>query len=128
MRADRPALVRAIGVAGVLVGLWVAWASAHAFPERAEPRVGAVIRTPPADVRIWFDGDLEPAFSRISVADGSGQRVDRGDSGVDPQNRRLLRVSVPPLAPGVYKVVWSVLAVDGHRTQGDFTFTLKPPS
>ncbi len=128
MRADRPALVRVLGVAGLLLAFGVGWAAAHAFPERAEPRVGAVIRTAPAEVRIWFDGDLEPAFSRIGVTDGSGQRVDRGDSRVDPQNRRLLRVSLPPLAPGVYKVGWSVLAVDGHRTRGDYTFTLRAPS
>jgi methionine-rich copper-binding protein CopC len=36
-----------------------------------------------------------------------------------------LQVGLPPLGPGVYKVRWSVLAVDGHRTQGDYTFTLK---
>ena len=119
---------RALTGAAILLGLGATLAAAHAFPERAEPRVGAVIRTPPADVRIWFDGDLEPAFSRVTVADHAGQRIDRGDAQVDPANRRLLRVSLPALAPGAYKVTWSVLAVDGHRTQGDYTFTFKPPS
>lgn len=119
---------RALTGAAVLLGLWATLAAAHAFPERAEPRVGAVVRTPPAEVRIWFDGDLEPAFSRVTVADHAGQRIDRGDAQVDPENRRLLRVSLPALAPGAYKVAWSVLAVDGHRTQGDYRFTFKPPS
>jgi methionine-rich copper-binding protein CopC len=128
MRADRSPILLRIGVASLLVALWVAWAPAHAFPERSEPRVGAVIRTAPSEVRIWFDGDLEPAFSRISVSDGAGQRVDRGDVRVEPQNRRLLRVGLPPLPPGVYRVKWSVLAVDGHRTEGDFTFTIKAPA
>jgi methionine-rich copper-binding protein CopC len=54
-------------------------------------------------------------------------RVDRGDSHVDPRNRRLLQVGLPALTAGVYTVTWSVLAVDGHRTQGDYRFTLKPP-
>jgi copper resistance protein C len=36
-------------------------------------------------------------------------------------------VDLPPLVPGVYTVTWSVLAVDGHRTQGDYRFTFKPP-
>jgi len=32
-----------------------------------------------------------------------------------------------PLWMGPHTVTWSVLAVDGHRTQGDYRFTLKPP-
>jgi methionine-rich copper-binding protein CopC len=99
---------------------------AHAFPERSEPRVGATVRIAPTRVQIWFDGDLEPAFSRLTVTDGRGARVDRGDSEIDPQNRRVLRVNLPPLPPGTYKVRWGVLALDGHRTEGDYMFTLKP--
>jgi methionine-rich copper-binding protein CopC len=110
----------------VLLAGWAGTVAAHAFPERSEPRVGAVIRSAPAEIRIWFDSTLEPAFSRLSVTAGSGDRADRGDSRVDPSDRRLLRVSLLPLAAGRYRVNWSVLAVDGHRTAGDYTFTLKP--
>jgi len=99
---------------------------AHAFPERAEPRVGAVIRTAPTRVAIWFDGDLEPRFSTLTVTDGTGRRVDNGDGGVAPGSRRLLQTELQPLGPGTYKVTWRVLAVDGHRTEGDFTFTVRP--
>lgn len=106
---------------------WAGRAWAHAFPERFEPRVGAVVRTAPAQVRIWFDGELEPAFSSITVTDAGGTRVDRANAAVDRESRRLIQVSLLPLAPGVYKVKWSVLAVDGHRTEGDYTFTLKAP-
>jgi methionine-rich copper-binding protein CopC len=116
----------AIVLVASLIGLAVDGAWAHAFPERSEPRVGATVRTAPGEVRIWFDSDLEPAFSRVTVADAAGKRVDRADGGVAPDNRRLLHVGLPPLTPGVYKVKWSVLAVDGHRTEGDYRFTLKP--
>ena len=112
-------------LAGALLAASLPRAEGHAFPERAEPRVGAVVRTPPRQVQIWFDGDLEPAFSRVSVKDARGQQVDAKDPQVDAQNRRLLRVSLPALAPGRYTVTWSVLSVDGHRTQGDYAFTLK---
>ena len=102
-------------------------AAAHAFPERSEPRVGAVIRTAPARVQIWFDGSLEPAFSTLVVTDAAGRRVDRGDGHVDPQNRRVLEAGLPALAPGTYRVTWRVLAVDGHRTEGGYVFILKGP-
>lgn len=127
MGERRDVAARTASVVGLLLALSAGWAWAHAFPERAEPRVGAVIRTAPAQVRIWFDGELEPAFSTITVTDSRGQRIDRGDAGVDPQNRRLIHVTLSAMPPGVYKVTWKVLAVDGHRTEGDYSFTLKAP-
>jgi len=112
-------------VSTALFGAGAGVALAHAFPERADPRVGSVVQGSPDAVRIWFDGELEPAFCQITVADGSGQRVDRGDARVDPNGRRLLQVSVPTLQPGTYSVHWAVLSIDGHRTTGDFRFTVK---
>jgi copper resistance protein C len=108
-----------------LVALQSSPAAGHAFPERSEPRVGATLSTAPEQVRIWFDGELEPRFSQVHVLDGSGRAVDRGDPRVDPQNRRLLHVTLPPLAAGRYTVRWSVLAIDGHRTEGDYAFTVR---
>jgi methionine-rich copper-binding protein CopC len=97
---------------------------AHAFPDHAEPQVGAVITISPAFVRIWFDGVLEPLFSTLHVRNTSGQQVDRGDGHVDESDKTLLEGSLPNLPPGTYRVFWSVVARDGHRTQGDYTFTL----
>lgn len=113
-------LLTAAGLGGVARAGW-----AHAFPERAEPRVGSVVPGSPPTVRIWFDGELEPRFSQVTVVDGGGRRIDRGDARVDASNRRLLQVTLPPLAPGIYKVEWAVLSIDGHRTSGDYRFTVK---
>ncbi|HSS45924.1 MAG TPA: copper resistance CopC family protein [Burkholderiales bacterium] len=101
------------------------WAGAHAFPDHAEPRVGAVISISPTRVRIWFDGVLEPLFSTLQVRNTSGQPVDRGDGHVDASDQTLLEISLPHLPPDTYRVFWSVVARDGHRTQGDYTFTLR---
>jgi methionine-rich copper-binding protein CopC len=87
--------------------------------------VGATLSTAPEQVRIWFDSELESRFSQVHVFDGTGRVVDRGDPRVDPQNRRLLHVTVAPLAPGRYTVRWNVLAIDGHRTEGDYAFTVR---
>jgi hypothetical protein len=107
--------------------LWgVAGAGAHAFLERADPPVGSTVRTPPAQVRLWFTESLEPAFSRVQVLNEAGQRVDKGDSQVDPLNLAVLRISLPPLPPGLYKVIWRVLSRDSHVTTGDFTFRVAP--
>src|SRR5262245_8994026 len=109
-----------------LPGVWSA-APAHSVAERFEPRRGAVLNPGPVEVRIRFDGDLEPAFSTIQVNDAAGRRVDKGDGRVDERNRRLLRVSLGPLGAGVYRVAWQVMAIDGHRGEGSYTFTVKSP-
>jgi methionine-rich copper-binding protein CopC len=97
----------------------------HAFVSRSEPRTGATISESPAHVRIWFDGPIEPMFATISVENREQRRVDKGDGRVSPRDARLLEVGLPPLAPGRYRVSWSVIARDGHRREGDFSFLLK---
>ena len=100
-------------------------AGAHAFPDHSEPRVGHALDVSPPAVRIWFDGAIEPVFSQIRVEDASQRRVDKGDARVSPMDTTLLEVGLPPLAPGRYVVIWSVVARDGHRTEGRFPFVVK---
>jgi methionine-rich copper-binding protein CopC len=104
---------------------WLRAAWGHAFPDHSEPRVGAALSASPDHVRIWFDGALEPVFSTVRVQNASGQQIDKGDGHVDAADATLLEVSLPPLAPGTYRVLWSVVALDGHRTEGDFNFTIR---
>jgi methionine-rich copper-binding protein CopC len=99
-------------------------AIAHAFPDHASPSVGGTVAQSPSEIRIWFTQKLEPSFSGIEVLDAKGIRVDQGDVKVDAQDPTLLRVSLKVLATGTYKVVWHVVSVDTHATQGDFTFTV----
>ena len=108
---------------GLLLVTTSAWG--HAFPDHSEPRVGWTVPTPPPRVRIWFDGALEPVFSTITVMNADRARVDKGDGRVNPSDSTILEVSLPPLPPGTYRVFWSVVARDGHRTEGDFPFTIE---
>ena len=79
----------------------------------------------PRAVHIWFDGEIEPVFSTIRVEDTDRHRVDGGDGRVNPKDNTLLEVSLPALPPGRYLVFWSVVARDGHRTEGRFPFEVK---
>jgi copper resistance protein C len=120
----RPAARIALVPALVLLGATLAMA--HAFLERAEPRVGSTVRTSPAQVRLWFTEQLEPAFSTVRVITEAGRQVDKGDAQVDPSAPKQLRVSLPSLSAGTYKVIWRVLSVDTHVSEGDFTFRVAP--
>jgi methionine-rich copper-binding protein CopC len=114
--------VLGMSVALMLIAAGPAWP--HAFPDHSEPRVGSEVKESPQTVRVWFDGRIEPLFSAIHVMNRQGQRVDTGPGGVDPDDPTLLVTPMPPLPPGVYTVVWDVVAVDGHRTEGRFDFTI----
>ena len=95
---------------------------AHAFLKTSEPRVGSTVQGSPGEIRIWFTEKIEPAFSAIQVFDASGKQVDKRDVHLDRSNQALLRVSLPPLPAGIYKVVWRVVSVDTHVTNGSFRF------
>ena len=110
----------------LLVLLPAARMSAHAFLEHCDPSVGSKVHSAPAAVRIWFTEAIEPRFSSIQVFDATGKQVDRKDTHSNPSNRSLLQVSLPRLGSGTYKVVWRVISVDTHRTNGDFTFQILP--
>lgn len=101
-------------------------ASAHAFPTHSSPAVGATLAQAPTAVKIWFDGELEPVFSTLRVQNAAGEAVGAGKGEVDSKNHYLLETALPShLAPGTYKVTWSVISHDGHHTEGHFAFTLK---
>jgi methionine-rich copper-binding protein CopC len=106
---------------GIAPSVW-----AHAFVDHAEPAVGSKLPSSPSVVKIWFTEALEPAFSKIQVFDSKGIEVDNRDAKPDPQNRQLLIVSVPILAPGKYKAMWQVVSVDSHTTSGSFEFEISP--
>ncbi len=99
---------------------------AHTFPLRAEPRVGSKVAAAPARVTIWFDGELEPAFSAITVTNAAKERVDKNNSRVDRANPNVMEVDLSPLPPGSYQVHWTALSVDTHVTEGNFAFTVGP--
>jgi copper resistance protein C len=126
LRGARPHTAVAIAVlllTGVATG--GAPAPAHAFLDHSEPRVGHTLDAAPSAVRVWFDGDIEPVFSTIRVETADRKRIDKGDVQVDPHDGTLLEVGLPPLPSGEYHVFWSVVARDGHRTEGSFPFQIK---
>jgi methionine-rich copper-binding protein CopC len=112
----RPAIVVIIPL---LLWLVRSEASAHAFLDHAEPRVGNTVATAPREVTLWFTQKLEPAFSTITVTNTAGQRVDTGKTRVSGNQ---MSVSLRSGGAGTYRVNWRVLSVDTHRTDGNFTF------
>lgn len=100
-------------------------ASAHAMLDHASPAVGSTVAAAPKELVLSFTEKLEQKFSSIEVQNGKGVAVQAGKAtlGSVPTD---LRVALKPLPAGTYKVIWRVLSVDTHRTNGSFTFRVGP--
>lgn len=123
---NKPLLMALLAMAALLaVATDVA---AHARVKRANPAVGGTVSASaaPAALQVWFTEKLEPALSTIEVVDSKGTRMDRGDVRIDPDDQTQLRVTLLPLPPGQYRVLWRVVSIDTHYRSGSFPFRVDP--
>jgi methionine-rich copper-binding protein CopC len=107
------------GIIPLLLLLATGEATAHAFLDHAEPRVGNTVAAAPHQVTLWFTQKLEAAFSTITVTNAAGERVDTGKTRVSGNQ---MSISIRSGGAGTYHVTWHVLSVDTHTTDGNFTF------
>jgi copper resistance protein C len=114
-----------IGMA-LLAAILPRTARGHAFLDHAVPAVGATLAAAPRQLQIFFTQQLEPAFSGATIAGADGKAVATGAASVNAQNPMELVLDLPPLTPGHYTVSWHVVSVDTHRTEGSFSFDIRP--
>ena len=113
--------------ASLTLGLNVQTALAHALLKKATPGVGSTVSASPSEIRINFSEGVEPHFSAIALTTQAGASVSVGKADVDPADNATLIAPIPqPLKPGVYTVTWRAVAIDTHKTQGSFQFTVQP--
>jgi len=100
-------------------------AEAHAFLLKSIPAVGATVKASDM-LRLEFSEGVELAFSGIDVSSGAGSAVATKNVRFNGADHKVLLADLPPLLPGTYRVKWHAVSVDTHRTEGDFSFTVKP--
>jgi methionine-rich copper-binding protein CopC len=116
-------------VGGAVIALLVAFsvaagapaANAHAEGVATSP-VGNTQVASPALISVTFTEDLILEYSYISLFDGAGNPVPQEPATVDASGKELSSAIPQTLAAGIYRVVWHALSVDGHETDGDFSF------
>ena len=96
---------------------------AHAFLQRAAPGAGAKLSAAPKTVALTFSEKLEPAFSGVAVTDMAGRSVVSAPA-VIAGTSMVARLGL--LKPGSYRVTWHAVSVDTHRTEGAYSFMVKP--
>jgi copper resistance protein C len=112
-----------ISIAAVAIASAATPAFAHAFLQHAAPGASAALKPPPSRVALIFSEKLEPVFSGIAVTDVTGRSVEAGAPAIGGNS---MVAPLRPLAPGQYRVAWHAVSVDTHRTEGAYSFTVKP--
>jgi methionine-rich copper-binding protein CopC len=120
------------GVSAILLFSALIYAApAHAQPvlRDASPPPEAVLSTPPAEITLTFDRILSDTYTSIQVINEAGERVDKRDSAIDPANRFVVRVSLPPLFEGRYTVSYTASGLGSSTiVSGSYQFTVDLPS
>ena len=96
-------------------------ASAHAHLLTSAPAAGASV-APPKELALNFSERLEPKFSGLELTTAGGAKIAVAAVVADKAMTATVKA---PLAPGAYKVMWHAVSADGHRTKGDYAFTVK---
>jgi methionine-rich copper-binding protein CopC len=112
-----------ISLASLAIICFAAPGFAHAFLQHAEPGAGATLRAAPRRVALTFSEKLEPVFSSVTVTDNSGRNMEAGAVLIGGNS---MVAQLRALAPGSYRVVWHAVSVDTHRSEGAYSFTVKP--
>jgi methionine-rich copper-binding protein CopC len=115
-----------VGAVMVLaMGVQVAPAMAHAALVKTEPPRRALLAKAPAEVRLWFNEDIESAYASLVVLDTGKKSVTEVTPHLAPDDQKSLVLPLPELTPGKYSVKFRVLSLDGHVIQSSFDFTVK---
>jgi copper resistance protein C len=101
-------------------------AYAHAELVAAQPPVNGTVASAPTELDLKFSEELDLKFTGVKVT-GPDKKEVKTDNAMLMESDKTFMVSLPAGLPaGTYKVEWHALSQDGHKTKGDYKFTVKP--
>ena len=99
-------------------------AFAHASLVESFPAKGQTLTGSPAEIHLTFNEHVEPRFCRIKLVSAAGKNFDADRPTADKTKPNAIVAAVPVLQPGTYSARWTAVGSDGHKTHGDFSFTI----
>ncbi|EFK3891929.1 CopC domain-containing protein YobA [Escherichia ruysiae] len=99
---------------------------AHAHLTRQYPAANAEVTAAPQAITLNFSESIEPGFSGAKIIGSKNEDIKTLPAKRNEQDKNQLIVPLADaLKPGSYTVNWHVVSVDGHKTKGHYTFTVK---
>jgi methionine-rich copper-binding protein CopC len=118
-------------VAAILIALAasqiiaVSGASAHAVIIASTPAIDAVVAPGDIQITLQYNSRIDHQRSRLTLVAPNG--TDRSLAIATDSAPDVIMGKAADLAPGLYRLRWQVLAIDGHLTRGDIPFSVKAP-
>ncbi|MDP9087723.1 MAG: copper homeostasis periplasmic binding protein CopC [Pseudomonadota bacterium] len=99
-------------------------AQAHAKLESTTPAANSSVSSPKV-IGVHFNEAVDAKMSSLKLAtsDGTAVAVTSMNDAKDPATLAVMPSA--SLKAGLYKVTWSAVTDDGHKTQGTFSFTVR---
>jgi methionine-rich copper-binding protein CopC len=102
-------------------------ALAHAQLVKADPAVGSTVAAGPSQIWLKFNEFIRVPPSAVRLTWPDGHKAVIKTLTHDPKDREAVIAPLPePLGAGRYSLEWRALSGDGHNTQGQFSFTVRP--
>lgn len=99
---------------------------AHAHLKGQYPAADAAVAAAPQALTLNFSEGIEPKFSGVAVTNAQQQIIKTGVVKRNEKDKKQMIVPLEePLPPGNYTVNWHVVSVDGHKTSGQYAFSVK---
>lgn len=101
-------------------------AFAHAHLKNQSPAADSAVTAAPQALTLNFTEGIEPTFSGVTITGPQEAKVKTGEVKLNEKDNNQLIVPVEEsLKPGEYSVDWHVVSVDGHKTKGNYHFSVK---
>ena len=99
---------------------------AHAHLKHQYPAADANVTAAPQALTLNFSEGIEPKFSGVKITGAKQQDVKTGPVKRNENDKTQLIVPLEQaLTPGEYTVDWHVVSVDGHKTTGNYHFSVR---
>ncbi|WP_170885597.1 copper resistance CopC family protein [Bacillus alkalicellulosilyticus] len=99
----------------------------HSYVDSSIPGDGDVVDGGVGEIELFFTGGIEE-HTTIEVKSEDGEVIELDSEEVD--SPQYIASFLEPLGNGEYVVTWKAVAVDGHVTEGEFSFEVtgvEPP-
>ena len=96
-------------------------ANAHAEVVSTSPVDNTQVATP-TEISVTFSEEIVLEYSSLLLFDGAGTAMPQDAATLDASGTVLATAIPETLAPGMYRVVWHNVSVDGHESDGEFLF------
>ncbi|MCX7543869.1 copper resistance CopC family protein [Marinicella gelatinilytica] len=95
---------------------------AHSDLDVSIPEAGETMNTPPDEIVLIYTEPVK--LVKFELINADNQAVDTGFKPSFEDHAEFV-IKVNDLDNGLYTVLWTIMGGDGHKGEGDFTFTLK---